>query len=342
MPNYHRTVNDLQRSAIRQWPQEIRQRLGDINILQKLIDTQDTFISILRVSNATPLAWEAVLTQNSTISKRLFLKHLLLLSDIGGESLNKISPLSRYIPSNTLRFQWNDSYFEYIFQVIGEDCSLTNTSLKVDAKSLLDMEADLTPKMRDVAMLILYGSLSEGNSLPPEIEEKCIIGTLIGKDDELDAFVRQNYIRVSRQIGGTISNGLGQTLQQYIVGQLSRLLPDNWSVRSNSILPNVLHDNKPTTFDVIVKSPYSKYCGIEISFQVTTNSVIERKARESEALYNSVHGAGHKIAYIIDGAGNIDVRKQAVSVICNQSDCTVTMSPKELNFLVKFLMETLV
>jgi len=103
-------------------------------------------------------------------------------------------------------------------------------------------------------------------------------------------------------------------------------------------LPGVFHNvgGKGTNFDVVVTSPSQKHFGVEISFQVTTNSVIERKARESESIMNSVHSKGHKICYVIDGAGNINVRKNAVGILCKHSDCTVAMSESEISLLASY------
>ena len=92
-----------------------------------------------------------------------------------------------------------------------------------------------------------------------------------------------------------------------------------------------------TSFDIVVASPTGKYCAIEASFQVTTNSVIERKAGQAQARQLQLHAAGHKIAYIIDGAGNFQ-RSSALKTICHYSDCTVTYKDSELDLLVDFLI----
>lgn len=343
MANYQRTIEELQNVAIRQWPRHILDKLSETSILQKLLDTQDYFISVLKISNLKPESWNDVLQQNDKLSKALFLKHLMVLSDIGGESLNKLSPLSRYLPNNELLFIWKGNTYKYKFKEIYDRCSLNNSNLHTDESSLLNGYNKFTDKMFDVVMLILYGGLAINGYLPSEIQDKCIIGDLIGKNKELNDFVKQNYIRVSRQVAGAISNSLGTITQNYVKDYLKNSLPDNFTIENNSKLPNVSHgnDDNETTFDIVVKSPNNNYCGIEVSFQVTTNSVIERKARESESLYQSVSNAGHKMAYVIDGAGNIDIRTKAVSTICSYSDCTVAFSDEELNILVDFILKNI-
>jgi hypothetical protein len=92
-------------------------------------------------------------------------------------------------------------------------------------------------------------------------------------------------------------------------------------------------------FDIVVEKNHKKV-GVEVSFQVTTNSVIERKAGQAESRLNLMHEDGHWIAYVMDGAGNFQ-RSSAVSTICNFSDCTVAYSEAEIAVLAKFIQEKL-
>lgn len=340
MSQYSRTLLELKSQAILHWPDEILLAAGDSSILPLLLETQDAFISVLKVATRAPNAWEKVLRESSTLSGPLFLKHLMVMTDLGGEALNKLPPLSNYCPNGILSFTWGGETWNYSFQQIHTKCSLNNASLGVDSRRLLT-GGSFNAKMMDVAMLLLFGSTALHDSLPSEVKERCIVGTLIGHAEELDRYVRENYIRVSRQVGGATSNALGQLAQDYVVKHLKAHLPSDWSVKRDSTLPNVFHrvDGNGTNFDVVAKSPKEKYFGIEVSFQVTTNSTIERKARESESLMRSVHNAGHKICYVIDGAGNINIRQIAVSTICSNSDCTVAMSEPEIKHLADYLLE---
>jgi hypothetical protein len=89
-------------------------------------------------------------------------------------------------------------------------------------------------------------------------------------------------------------------------------------------------------FDIIAISPNKKYCAIEVSFQVTTNSTIERKAGQAQSRHGQLNNNRHKIAYVIDGAGNFK-RKSAISTIMSFSDFTVTFKEEELHNLAEFL-----
>jgi hypothetical protein len=194
--------------------------------------------------------------------------------------------------------------------------------------------------MRDVAMLLMHAGTAVGDSLPGEVKGKCVVGSLLGRTDELERFVRQSYLRVSRQTGGATSNELGHIVQNSVYQHLRRRLP-GWQITLDGNIPGMSANDGKTqmTFDVVARSPDHQWFGIEVSFQVTTNSVIERKAGQAQARYQQLRRAGHRICYVIDGAGNINGRVSAVADICRYSDCTVAFSPEEMDVLAAFLRE---
>ena len=341
MELYKRSLDELKVKAILHWPNDLIMAAGSLSVLPLLIQTQDTFISVLKVADKHPESWVDALKHNSSLTGPVFLKHLMVLTDLGGEALNKLPPLKNYIPDGILKFEWAGEPYEYKFRVIKDKCSLANSALKVDSKKII-AGGILTDTMIDVAMLLLYGSLLTNDSLPLEVKEKCVVGSLIGKAEELERFVKESYIRVSKQVSGATSNELGQQVQNYVLNKLKEELPSNWVVVRDSTLPGVAHKEGGvgTNFDVVAKSPTGMYFGIEVSFQVTTNSVIERKSREAESIQASVHQVGHKICYVIDGAGNINIRKNAVSNLCVYSDCTVAMSAAEIALLARFMLSS--
>jgi hypothetical protein len=350
MSSKRRTIADLQAEAILHWPTELLQLAGHKSTLPILLKTQDAFISLLKICDNHPKAWICGLEQSRLLSGSLFLKHLMVASDLGGEALNKLPPLSRYFPKGILKFEWQGQIQEYPFKKIQAKCSLSNSALGVDAQSLLienKSDREITDIMQDVAMLLLFGSSAICDTLPEDIKEKCILGSLLGKCQELDRFAKENYLRVSRQVAGATSNDLGHLAQDYVLNHLQSLLPSNWKLHKDSSLPKVSHTqdqretNRETNFDIVVQSPQNQYCGIEVSFQVTTNSVIERKARESSALLASAHNENHKICYVIDGVGNIEIRKSAINILLENSDFVSTMSPESIQKLAEFLIKNL-
>lgn len=339
MAIYARSLEELKTKAVLFWPQEILARESSVSILPLLLKTQDKFISILNLADAAPDAWKKLVDISAEMKGNLFLKHLMVLSDLGGEALNKLPPLGNYFRDSRMTYFWREKKYAYHFKVIHQKVPLANSSLGVDGKALLK-GVPLNAKMEDVAMLLLHGAASLGDSLSEDIKGKCAIGSLMGHPEEIEKFVRQSYIRVSKQVAGATANAMGQLAQDFVIEKLKTLLP-NWAFIRNGTLPKVSQTggDTETAFDVVAVSPTKKYFGIEVSFQFTTNSVIERKAGQAEARMSLVHAAGHKICYVIDGAGNINVRASAVRNICKYSDCTIALSLPEISVLAAFLQE---
>ena len=339
MSKFKRSIEELRDHAVLQWPDSILSEETNFSTLPLLLKTQDNFISILKSASKNPNSWKIALDNSEELNGSLFLKHLMVLSDLGGEALNKLPPLSNYIKNSEMQFDWNGRSNSYKFSEIGDKCTLSNSALNVDSKNLIK-GLDLTNRGYDVCMLLLFASQILDNTLPTEVREKCIIGEFLGKPTDLDHFVKQRYLHVSKQTGGAKANALGNITQKYVGELLKNYLHNNWIVKIDSFLPNVFHSKNrdETNFDVVVISPKHQYFGIEISFQVTTNSVIERKARESGSIMEAVHKAGHKICYVIDGAGNINIRTNAVKTLCEHSDCTVAVSEKEIKHLANYFM----
>lgn len=331
-----RNPTDLEVNALKFWSLEIAEQERNSSIIPLLIRTQDKFISLLNIANAEPFAWKSVLAKTKDLSGNLFLKHLIVLSDIGGEKLMRFKKeLSNIFENDRMEFIWNSKKYIYKFQTLSAKQDWSNKNLRVDGVGLTNSH-ELSPIIEDVANLLLFGGASLTENIPEEIELKCILGGMIGHEQELQTFVKQRYIWVSRITGGATANSLGNLAQQYVVDYLKAKLP-KWDFSKKQI-PHISQNNRtPLKFDIVGKSPKGNYCGIEASFQVTTNSTIERKAGQAQSRQKLLHKAGHKVAYVIDGAGNFQ-RASALRTICQFSDCTVTYKDSELDKLAKFLL----
>lgn len=330
-----RTIMDLEKTACKFWPEDIKKRVVEENPIQQLVDTQDQFLSILKCADVSPFAWlEAAKT--SSLPPNVFVKHLMVLSDVGGENLKRFkNDFDRLFPKKKFEFAWRGNEYEYKFREKIPHWS--NPGLLIDKKHLFDKHP-FTDAMIDVSMLLLWGaSIIDQSELPAGIFEKCIIGQLIGSPAELEVFVKQRYLHVSRIIGGSSSNDAGHICEEACVARLKSFLADPYVVSGHHV-PGVSQNGKDlVTFDVVVTNrETSKCCAIEISFQVTTNSVIERKALLAKNRQSLLHRKGHKVAYIIDGAGNFE-RKSAVDGIMRFSDCTVNFSDGGMKALANFI-----
>ena len=341
LQNYQRTFEQLEEVASKFWPSELSELESKLSVLPLLLKTQDQFIHILSIETIE-LDKLFDIIEASNLPANLFLKHLVILADFGGEMLKRVSrEFELLFPDGKLNYLWRGQQRSYTFKVLPTQ-KFSNTSLKIDGKKLFDKRS-LDDLQRDAITLLLFGSAYSDDDLEvASTLTKCEIGDYLGKPDELTTFIKQRYIWVSRITGGAQSNNLGQLAQRF-VGQYieeNLQLPDI-EIRTSGRLPGVTHTNistgRLTSFDLVVTDS-KKYVAIEVSFQVTTNSVIERKSGQAKARYEQVEDAGHKIAYVLDGSGNFE-RETALRTICAHSHCTVAFSRNELDVLCKYLEE---
>lgn len=340
---YRRTVKALEQRASKFWPQELSKQEATLSIIPRLIETQDLFISILGVA-VPDLDGLFNIVDESMLSATMFVKHLAVLADFGGENLKRISrEHDTLFPQRKMSYLWtvgiNTDEREYVFKAF-PDKKFSNGTLQLTGKKLLE-NRKLTDLQKDAIAVLLFGGASVDEATAT-ILAKCEISAYLGQLDKLDRFIRQRYIWVSRITGGAQSNSLGQLAQQFVRHYLTENLnvPDMIIV-SNGHIPGVRHVGESiirlTTFDLVVHHQ-ARWVAVEVSFQVTTNSVIERKSGQAQARYEQIRAADYRIAYVLDGAGNFE-RHRALQTLCTFSDCTVAFSRSELALLCQFIRE---
>lgn len=343
MPNYAREIIALQSYASMWWPANLKDKNATINSIPRLLETQDDFISILQLSKKNPTQ-VFDLVEAAKFPANLFLKHLVIISDYGAEPIEKLRKNFTNIFTKrdqtgkpVMDYIWRGVNYQYAFESMPIKGKLDNKKLHIDDKGLQEDKIFDSLK-RDMTMILLYAGTSE-------VFEKagldiCILGSILGDEVALEHHIKQRYIVVSRITAGANANSLGQLAQRYILEYLKEKLGSEFDITSNGSI--ILPGYAKTTgmpFDVVVTKE-GKKVGIEISFQVTTNSTIERKAAQAYERQTLMKTAGHKIAYVIDGAGNFE-RSAAISQICLYSDCTVAYSNSEFDVLIDFLRESL-
>ena len=72
---YERTIDELEQHACKWWPREVRDEAQKISILQMLLDTQEKFISILKLANVNDTESIFKVLDASNFAYNLFLKH---------------------------------------------------------------------------------------------------------------------------------------------------------------------------------------------------------------------------------------------------------------------------
>jgi hypothetical protein len=216
---YRRRPEDLKARASLYWPQELREQGLSAQVMTRLLETQETFVSILKVADASPTSWEQVLS-GCSLAPNLFLKHLMILADVSGEILKRVTPLKQSV----MQYAWKGTIYDYEFQSISQK-HISSSLLRVDTKHLLE-RTELQPMMKDIVMLILHGGASLNVDLPNQLQERCVLGGLLGNHEAIERFVRQRYIVVSPILRGASSNELGQEVQKYVKGYLEEHLSE--------------------------------------------------------------------------------------------------------------------
>lgn len=340
--NYNKSIDELEKNAAIWWPDNLKSEASSISVIPILLDSHEDFFAILQLCGKSPLQIFDII-ESAKFPANLFLKHLTVLADYGGETIQRLNKNFFSVftfDANERKYidaVFQEKTFRYMFEVLPTKGTLNNKKLGIDGDSIaIPMELDALK--RDMIMLLLYGA-SALNAVGADLE-KCEIGSLLGKGEELEKYVRQKYIWVSRITGGATSNTQGQLAQTAVCNFLTEKLGADFKVtRNGAIKLNAYNKSSGMPFDVVIEKN-DKCVGIEISFQVTTNSVIERKASQAQDRQNMMHEMGYKIAYVIDGAGNFQ-RRAAVSTICEFSDCTVAYSESEFAILVEFVKQCL-
>jgi hypothetical protein len=339
--NYQRTFEELEEVASKFWPAELSELEAKLSVIPLLLETQDQFISIISVKTPDLDRLFSIL-EASSLPANLFLKHLAILADFGGEPLQRVSrEFEMLFPEGKLNYYWQGKPHSYTFRALPR-LRFSNQSLHIDGRHLVE-QRPLDDLKRDAIALLLFGSAYSGDDQEVATAlTKCEIGDYLGKPDELADFIKQRYIWVSRITGGAKANNLGQLAQKFVAEYIEDNLGlDDIDVKSGGRLPEVTHTDpltgRETSFDLVVTNG-ERYVAVEVSFQVTTNSTIERKAGQAKSRYEQIEEAGHRIAYVIDGAGNFQ-RETAMRTMLSHSHCSVAFSRSELDILCGFLKD---
>lgn len=236
---YERTLDELETHACKWWPKEVQEEVQKLSILETLLGSQEKFISILKLTDKNNLVSIFDLLDASKFSYNLFLKHLMVLVDFGSEPLQRVNKDFRAIfPSNKFVYNIGNGDVEYTFFALPTRGKLTNKRMKIDTVENLRSDRVDVQLCKDLIILLMYGGAAIDEDVRA-ILVKCTPYEYLGDDAKVENFVRQNYIRVSRIIGGKTASDHGNIAQQYAVHYLTNALGDNYNIRSNGTIPGV-------------------------------------------------------------------------------------------------------
>jgi hypothetical protein len=360
---YKRTLSELSSKAAMYWPDSVRQIAGKFDSVERLMSTLEDFKEILSFESDNPEYWINLLRVRK-LPANIFLKHLMIFSDLGNEALSKLEALQVYFPDGYMDFTWKEKARRYELKSKSGNI-FSADRYKANGIGLLS-DYDLTDEICDWCMFIMFGSLANNVKDIDENEKRqvkggknkgkqvkvvkmdgnliarCNLGQYSNAKEELLKIMSTAYIYGSRQTSGANANALGQAAQAWVIEMLILDLPgsEGWTITSNGQIPGIrMRSETDNTFDIVVIGPDKKITGIEISFQQTTNSTIERKAQLARDAHSKMSSEKHALAFVLDGIGSLTKRTSASSTICEFSDCTVALTRPELRILANFLRE---
>lgn len=283
----------------------------------------------------------------SGFQTKCFLKHLMILTDVGSEPLQRMNKhFNELFPKGRLIYDIDGKSHTYSFKALPVKGKLNNEKMIVDTKENMLKDKCNMDLTSDLIMILMFGGACISVKTRAVLY-RCIVSDFLGDDEKIELYIRQNYIRVSRIIAGRTANDLGNSIQKYAAKYLANKLGDDYSVKTFGTIPGVsINDgNTEAKFDIVIDrisdtSRFKPYIGVEVSFQETSNSTVERKGQDAAARFEAVIRKRSFVAYIIDGVGNFS-RTSACDVMCNNSHCNVCCTPDEFDVLVNFIKEKL-
>lgn len=296
--------------------------------LENLLNTHDIFCKILESSNHEQVIPN--LLNNSKLTPKMSIQHMMRISDCSAEFLDRTSSYIKNQKIHELNIKIpNKKSFTYDIKEIDRQHKRLNT------KTLLCADNNL---LHDVMMIILFGSYVDEFQTFASFQ-KLNISAIVGDKSKIDNYLIKRYLTISRQTQGKKTVSSGTDVQQLVRSRIKKFFEnkDYFSFVEGNRMPIMGTDTRGLEVDLVCSiSNNTKiiFIGIEVAFQETTNSIIERKARQATEWYKKFQDEDHYLCYVVDGGGYFS-RPKAFQDIVNNSHITVTL--KQLDNLCKFM-----
>ncbi len=296
-----------------------------------LLESLDEFITILEDSEPSELI-DNLLASRGEITSLLAVRHSMLATDISAEFLDRVRRYLVFKGIRRLTMISDDQTIEYDMRRLAQfDRALSNNQINSASEELL----------RDLLFIICYGNRVR------EFEEfttfrRCALGEICGDERRVREYLSKLYIKFSRQTTGRSTAESGSIPEEIVREHLGRCLAERSNIRQMSAnrLPAEIPGG-PTQFDFVYEISTNTrgevYVIIEVAFQETTNSVIERKARLAAEMFNRNNSDSLILCYVVDGAGYF-ARESALKKMIRYSDICVGLRPEELDRLCNFMI----
>lgn len=192
---YLRSIKDLEKVGSKWWPKEVRDEAMKVSILQYLLDTQETFISLLTIADRNKPEKLFDLIEASSFEYHLFLKHLILLTDVGSEPIQRFNTSFKEIfPDGVLRFIVGEQEHSYKFASLPVKGVPNNKKLQSDSLENLKKPCRNVELCQDMIMLLIFGAAST-SPRTADVLYKCNAYEYLGQKEKIQQYIQQNNIR---------------------------------------------------------------------------------------------------------------------------------------------------
>ena len=311
------------------WTPELMVENSDTSI-QELIDTHEIFLKKLESSTPNKIT-SSLLNTSAPLTLTITLIQLMRATDGSAELLDRLKDYIIFKKLNHITIVYENHEIKYEFKSIGK----TFTS-NLNTENILKSDLQLA---EDIITILLFGSDIIEFKKFITLKKLCL-GKIIGNKSALSNYFNSLYLKVSRQSSGKSSAQSGRLPQEIVMQSLDKYLTHRNDILkvSNRRIQGIGSDPNGREFDLVYeikkKKSDSIFIAIEIAFQETTNSVIERKSRDSVNLFPIFVKKHYHLCYVVDGAGYFS-RKKALKDIIKYSHLCVTF--KQLDELGEYI-----
>lgn len=284
-------------------------------LLNELSESYNLILDTIKKSNPLTLIDNLL---DLEVNDSILIKHIMILLDTSAETIDRAA---MYIYEKELtQLTLEDKIIK--FNKLGPDYSknLSNRKIRRADKDL----------QKDILNILLYASQSKEFG-KYETFKKCNLAEIVGDDKKLQDHLSFLALRSSAQIKQLRAVDLGNQHENYVKETIRHLI-EKYGTSDNRY--------NGQQFDLVLENG-NKHAIVEIAFQETTNSTIERKAKQAKnGLFNSVDENNDRLIYIIDGAG-VYKRKRALKDLITNSHLICNLSDAEMDKFRTYLEDYL-
>jgi hypothetical protein len=334
------SIDELRDRALLWWPDEIRKEVATASFKDAMLVTFPIFQQTLKECTDLGSLIQKVkeLNEEDKLPANLFLRHCMLFTDLGWEAVKK------WYGEETYSEMFPDGKFK-VGEIEFEMPKATNSKVRTKSKDIqesysYELSSDQLEQIIACIKLLFMGSHSSLSQL-----ERCNLSNYFD-DEDGELFVADatmKYISVSKQTSGAEAAGSGDILEKNIaIEPINAYLSENFpELEYVSKTSHEFVAGHPLVSDQwFVNEENYRAVALEVSFQETTNSVIERKRKDAENRKN-LFPDNCKSAFVIDGVGSIEHRQNAVREILSNADIVVTAHADEISRLAEYIGEWL-